>query len=91
MRVPPGGPPVPIELLRLRSAVNVFRAMLRDVDIWAEQAADVNRLVQPDFAAQLDGLRDELRAAERAQEMGTPAALGRVLAEMLGECGGEQS
>ncbi len=76
---------VPIELLKLRSAVNAFQNMLRDVDSWAKQAADVNRVVNPDYAAQLDQLRDELRSALLAHEMGTPAAVARVVGELLGE------
>lgn len=78
-------PSVPLELLKLRSATTVYLAMLRDVDQWAEQAADVNRHVLPEYASLLDRLRDELRAAQSDHEMGTPAAMARVLGELLGE------
>ncbi len=76
---------VPIELLKMRSATTAYLAMLRDLELWAHQAADMNRLVQPHYAAQLDGLCDQVRTAMMAAEMGTPAAVGRVVAELLGE------
>jgi hypothetical protein len=75
----------PTELLRLRTALAVFLAELDPVDQWAEQAADVNRLVNPGYAGGLDRLRDELRAARNARESGTPASLYAVVAELLGE------
>jgi len=77
--------PVPIELLKLRSATTAYRNILRDMDAWAEQAADVNRLAVPEYARLLDRLRDELLAATNDHENGTPAALGRLVAELLGE------
>ena len=78
-------PPVPIELLQLRSATTVYLAMLRDVDQWAQQAADVNRRVRRQYAAELDGLRDELRFALMPREMGSVASIARVVAELLCE------
>ncbi len=77
--------PVPIELLQLRSATTAYLAVLRDLDEWAQQTADANRIVNLDYADQLDRLRDEIRAAQNDHEMGTPAIVGRVLAELLGE------
>lgn len=78
-------PPAPIELLTLRSATNTYLSVLADAESWAHQAADVNRVVQPDYAASLDWLRDELRTARNAHESGTPAAVARVVAELLAE------
>ncbi len=78
-------PPRPAELLSLRSATTTYLDMLRDVAEWAEQAADVNRRIRPDYAARLEGLSDEIRTALLPREMGTPAAVGRIVAELLGE------
>ena len=76
---------VPIELLKLRSATTAYLDILADIEEWAQVAADVNRIIRPDFAAQLDRLRDQLTTAMLPDETGTPAGIGRVLAEMLGE------
>lgn len=76
---------VPVELLRLRSATTVYLDILADVEEWAQAAADVNRIIRPGFAVQLDRLRDQLTTAMLPDETGTPAGIGRVLAEMLGE------
>ena len=78
-------PPVPTELLALRTATTTYLSMLADAESWAHQAADVNRIASRDYASQLDWLRDELRAARLAHESGTPAAIARVVAELLGE------
>src|SRR5262245_7281589 len=93
VRVEPAGvggrsrmkPQVSVELLKLRSANTVYLAMLADADEWAEQAAAVNRRSEPEYAGQLDHLRDQIRDAQRPDESGTPAAIRRVLAELLGE------
>lgn len=77
----------PLELIRLGMATATYLAMLAEADQWAEQAADVNRIANPDFAAGLDRLRDELRTARLAGEMGTPTSIGAVVAELLGESG----
>jgi hypothetical protein len=77
--------PVPIELLKGRSATTAYLAVLRDLDTWAEQAADVNRVIVPQYADLLDRLRDEIRAALNDHEMGTPATISGVVAELLGE------
>jgi hypothetical protein len=73
------------ELLALRSASRTFLTMIEDAEQWAEQVSDLNRVVQPEYSALLDGLRDQLRVALRPSEMGTPAAIAAALAELLGE------
>ena len=78
-------PTRPTELLRLRSATTACLEVVRDLESWAHQTADVNRIVNPEFASQLDWLRDELRTAQLAHESGTPAAIARVVGELLGE------
>lgn len=74
------------ELRILKDATAAYLAVLQDFDQWAEQAADVNRRVRPDFAAELDGLRDQVRAAMLTDlpPMGTPAVIARALSELLG-------
>lgn len=76
-------PPVPLELLKLRSATTTYLAMLRDVDQWAEQAIDVNRIVNPKYAHRLDELRAQIRDAQINGCIGSPAAIGLVVAELL--------
>jgi hypothetical protein len=75
----------PTELLTLRSATSTYLAMLGDVEQWAQQAADVNRLIRPDYAEQLDNLRVECQAAQEAMRTGSPAAVLFHLAPLLGE------
>lgn len=75
----------PIELLKLRSANTAYLAILEEIEEWAQVAADVNRPTRPDFAAQLDRLRDQLTTAMLPDETGTPAGIDRVVGEMLGE------
>ena len=75
----------PTELLTLRSATSTYLAMLKDAESWAHEASAVAKRHQPDLAGQLDWLHDELRAARQAHESGTPAAIARVVAELLGE------
>lgn len=77
--------PPPRELITLRSATQTYLSMIRDCDQWAEQVADVNRIIRPDYAGHLDSLRDEFHEAMKDKEMGTPARIGLVVAEMLGE------
>ena len=85
MRVPSDKPPVALELLELRSATAAYLSILADVDTWAEAAAGADRQAVPEYAEMLDRLRDELRAARNDHEMGTPAMILRVVAELLGE------
>lgn len=80
-----GHPPVPIELVKLRSATTTYLAIIHDIESWTQQAADVNRRIRPDYAGQLDGLRDELMTAQLPHDMGTPAAIARVVGELLGK------
>lgn len=76
-------PSVPVELLKLRSATNAFLQILSDVEVWAEQAADVAALRDPGYRS----LLDEILAAQRLfpRLNGTPAAIARICAELLGE------
>jgi hypothetical protein len=71
--------PVPLELLKLRSATAAYVAIVRDLVPWAEQVADINRIIRPEYG----NLLDELRAALLPHEMGTPAAIDRVVGELL--------
>ncbi len=65
----------------LRSATTAYLSVLRDVIPLLEQWADVSRLREPVCSQ----LLDEIRAALHVREMGTPAGISRVVAEMLGE------
>lgn len=78
-------PPHTPQLRELQRRTAAYLEFLRDVDQWAEQAADVNRLANPPYAGLLDRLRDELRAARNDHEMGTPTMIARVVGELLGE------
>jgi len=71
--------PVPVELLSLRSATTTYLAMLRDVDQWAEQAADVNRVIRPDFADQLDDLRYRIREATKGAADGSVRSIAGAI------------
>lgn len=73
-----------MELLKLRSATTAYLAILSDLDTWAEQVADVNRVVVPEYAGLLDRLRDEIKVALQTREQGTPATMAAVAAELLG-------
>lgn len=77
----------PVELLKLRTALDAVLAYAREADQWAEQAADVNRIARPDYADLLDRLRDEIETAQNRSEMGTPATLAHLVGELLGERG----
>jgi hypothetical protein len=70
-----------LDLLRLRSATSAYLAIVHGVMPAAEQWADVNRLHEPTYGE----LLDQLRVALLRHEMGTPAAVARVLSELLGE------
>jgi len=73
------------EVRILRSATSAFIEVLKDFDAWAEQAADVNRLIRPDYAAKLAELRQQVRDAQLTGCIGSPAAIGLALAALLGE------
>ena len=77
--------PAPLELLQLRSATATYVAMLRDVDAWAEQAIDVNRIVRPKYAHRLDELRAQLQDAQMNGCIGSPAAIRLALVALLEE------
>lgn len=73
------------ELRILRDATAAYVSVLRDFDQWVEQAADVNRLIRPDYAGSLDDLRDEVRSAIAARVVGTPHSIALAVAALLGE------
>lgn len=76
-------PPQPPELLRFRTISDYYVESLRRLEEWAQIAAESDRNVVPEYADQLDRLRDEIRAGLNDHEMGTPAIIARVVAQLL--------
>jgi len=75
----------PPELAKLRQANAAYCTILRDMTSWTERQAEVFEIANPPYAEMLARLLDELRAAANDHESGTPAVIGRVVAELLGE------
>jgi hypothetical protein len=76
--------PPRVELVRLRTTITYALEVICDVEIYAEQAADVVRRIDPDYATGLDRLRDELKDAQLNGCIGSPAAILLRLGELLG-------
>jgi hypothetical protein len=69
---------VPRELRALRAATDVYLSTLREIEPALEQWADVHRFTEPTYGR----LLDEVRRALVSRQMGTPAAVARVAAEL---------